>query len=289
MSNLFRAPVRPVIACLAGALLLSGCARWTDGIIYRPSRGLSLTPGSVGLTYEDVRFAAADGTEIHGWWIPGTRPGPVILFFHDNAGNLSDRVDLLRRIAERLGLGILALDYRGYGQSSGRPSNEGLKADAHGARSLVRQRGWDTRGVVLYGRGLGAAVALASAVESPPDGLVLEAAFTKIEDMARLHFPVLSWPFIGHLRGRWDNLDAVTRVRCPVLFLHGDRDTRVPIGMGWRLYDLCPEPKWFRTVPGAGHDDPAFVGGDTYWDAWVGFLERLAAERTASAAAGPGG
>ena len=288
MSNPLGDAVRLVIACLVGALLLSGCARWADGIIYRPSRGLGLTPGSVGLAYEDVRFPASDGTEIHGWWIPGSRPGPAVLFFHDRAGNLSDRVDLVRRMAERLGVGILAVDYRGYGRSSGRPSDEGLRADARGARALVRQRGWDARGLVLYGRGLGAAVALASAVESPPDGLVLEGAFTRIEDMARLHFPVLSWPFMGLLRGRWDNLEAVTRVRCPVLFLHGDRDTEVPIGMGWRLYDLCPEPKWFRTVPGAGHDDPAFVGGDTYWDAWVGFLGRAAAERAASATAEAG-
>ncbi len=269
------------VAAVAAALTvmtLSGCSRWIDAFVYQPGRSPGTTPGTVGMVYEEVRFPAADGVELHGWWIPGTRAtDPVVVLFHGNAGNLSDRVDLLRRFHDRLGVALFAFDYRGYGLSSGRPSDRGLLDDARGVRALASARGWNERGLVLFGRSLGAAVALASAAEDTPAGLVLEAAFTTLEDMARLHYPLLSWPFRRLLAGRWNNMERIRQVRCPVLFLHGDRDRVVPIGMGWRLYDACTAPKAFRTLTGAGHDDPAFVGGEPYWEAWRRFLERLPA------------
>ncbi len=267
-----------VLRCLMIGSLAStlGCARLVNAFLYFPERSLSGAPGAVGLAYEELRFAAEDGPELHGWWVPGQRQGPAILFFHGNAGNISHRLDILRRLYDRVGLSVLIFDYRGYGKSSGSPSEEGLFADARAARALLRARGWDRDGVVLYGRSLGAAVALHAAVEDPPLGCVLEAPFTSLEDMARLHYPVLSQLVMPWVRGRYANLAAVRRLASPALFLHGDRDGVVPIGMGWRLFDACPAPKWFRTLNGAGHDDPAFVGGEAYWGAWEEFLGQLA-------------
>jgi len=261
-----------MLACLA---LSAGCSRLVDAFVYFPERSLAGAPGAVGLAYEEVRFPAADGTELSGWWIPGRRSGPAVLFFHGNAGNISGRLDILRRLYDRLGLDVFAFDYRGYGRSSGSPSEEGLYADAKGARELLHARGWDRGGVLLYGRSLGAAVAIQSAAEDPPEACVLEAAFTSLDDLARLHYPILSHLVRPWLRDAYPNLERIRKISCPKLFLHGDRDEVVPIGMGWRLFDACQAPKWFRTARGAGHDDPAFVGGDTYWEGWEAFLGEL--------------
>jgi fermentation-respiration switch protein FrsA (DUF1100 family) len=268
-----------MLVCLVAA---AGCSRLVNAFVYFPERSLSGAPGAVGLAFEEVRFPAADGTELHGWWIPGRRAGPAVLFFHGNAGNISQRLDILRRLYDRVGLDVFAFDYRGYGRSDGSPSEEGLYADARGARALLRSRGWDKAGVLLYGRSLGAAVALDSAVEDPPEACVLEAAFTSLEDLARLHYPILSHLVRPWVQGAYPNIERIKGVRCPILFLHGDRDEVVPIGMGWQLFDACQAPKWFRTARGAGHDDPAFVGGESYWAGWESFLEELARRRGAA-------
>lgn len=264
------------VRCTAPFALLTmlGCSRLVDSFVYFPDRTLSGSPGAVGLAYEDVLFSAADGVELNGWWVPGSQSGPCLVFFHGNAGNLSDRLDVLRRLHDRLGLGVFLFDYRGYGRSSGRPSEKGLYADGRGARTLIRERGWDREGVVLYGRSLGAAVAIHSAAEDPPSALVVEAAFTSLADMARTHYPLLAGLVSPWLEGMYDNLAKIRRVTVPTLFLHGDQDEVAPIGMGWRLYDRCAEPKRFRTIPGAGHEDPAFVGGTAYWDAWKQLLDQ---------------
>ncbi|WP_025321832.1 alpha/beta hydrolase [Deferrisoma camini] len=270
------------LGVLSLALLLNGCGRWVDSWVYQPRSASAATPASRGVDYEDLTLEAADGVRLHAWWIPGKRDGPAIVFLHGNAGSLSDRVDLIQRFAERLGLPMLSLEYRGYGTSSGRPSQPGLVEDAGCALREARSR---VRGpVVFFGRSLGAAVALHAALRYPPDGLVLEGTFTRVEELARLHYPVLSWPFRRRLAGMWDNLAAAARQTVPALFLHGDKDRVVPIGMAWRVYDRYAGPKTFRTVVGAGHDDPAFVGGDAYWEAWEGFLDLLSgagAEKTA--------
>ncbi|GAB4254251.1 MULTISPECIES: alpha/beta hydrolase [Deferrisoma] len=255
------------------AMLLAGCSAWVERWVYHPSASGGLTPGSRGLGYEDLRLVASDGVTVHAWWVPGTREGPAIVFLHGNAGNLSDRVDLIVRLHERLGLSILALDYRGYGRSDGRPTQSGLLGDALAAVAEARRRADGP--VVLFGRSLGAAVALHTAARTTVEGLVLEGAFTRVADLARFHYPVLSWPFRRYLEPLWDNLALAPEVKVPALFLHGDRDQVVPIGLAWRLYDRYGGPKRFRTIPGAGHDDPAFVGGEPYWNAWVGFLGGL--------------
>lgn len=276
---------RRLLGCLAlSALsLTAGCSRLVDRFLYFPERGSSGTPGAAGLEYEDLRFAADDGTELHGWWVPGRREGPCIVFFHGNAGNVSHRVDILRRLHDRVGLGVLLFDYRGYGRSAGSPSEKGLYADARGARGLARSRGWDRRGAILYGRSLGAAVALESASEAVPSACVLEGAFTSVEDMARHHYPLLSYLLMPWIRGQFPSVERVRGLGCPLLFLHGDQDRVAPIGMGWRLFDAAGEPKRFRTIRGAGHDDLGFLGGDGYWTAWEEFVREVEARSAAAA------
>ena len=266
------------------ATLLGGCSRLADALFLRPEQGSHHSPGALGLEYEDLQFPAADGIPLHGWWLPGAAGKPTVVLLHDGTGNVGSRVDLLRQFHDWLGVSILIFDYRGFGRSTGTSSDQGMAADVAGARRLVHTRGWDRNGLVLYGRGLGAALAASSAAATPPDGVVLEGAFPDMERLQRARHPMLASLLAPWLTGRFDTLGPVTTLTTPALFLHGDRDQRVPIGLGWQVYDACNAPKRFRTITGANHRDTAFTGGETYWGAWRDFLgELLEANGTAAA------
>ena len=256
--------MRPVLA--SALALLSGCGTVVErGLIYHPSKTLEGTPAAFGLAYEDVEVTTEDGVQIHGWLVPGPRPG-TLLYCHGNAGNISHRLSKLEAFHNRLGLSILIFDYRGYGRSEGVPSEAGTYADARAVNSWLRER--DPGPVIYLGVSLGAAVAAALAVEDPPAALVLEAPFASVQAMASATVPGAGWLF----RTRYDTLEAVRRVAAPLLVLHGDADEVVPYRQGRAVFDAASEPKVFVPIPGAHHNDAHEVGGETYWEAWTALL-----------------
>jgi len=274
---------RTVIRQLVSALLLAAglfAPAITEGAleqryIYFPDRHLVATPAAVGLAYEEVRFAAADGTGLHGWFLPGDAGRPLVVFCHGNAGNISHRLESLG-LLHGLGLSVFIFDYRGYGQSAGTPSEEGTYADARGALAWLQQRGWTPSRLLYFGESLGAAVALQLAVEQPPAGLVLEAPFTSIAAMGRHHYFLLHFLLGWLLDARYDNLDKIDRVRSPLLIIQGEADSIVPPAMARRLYEAAGRPKTLRLIPGADHNDLLFTGGSAYREAWREFLTALA-------------
>ena len=274
---------RTVIRQLVSALLLAAglfAPAITEGAleqryIYFPDRHLVATPAAVGLAYEEVRFAAADGTALHGWFLPGDAGRPLVVFCHGNAGNISHRLESLD-LLHGLGLSVFIFDYRGYGQSAGTPSEEGTYADARGALAWLQQRGWTPSRLLYFGESLGAAVALQLAVEQPPAGLVLEAPFTSISAMGRHHYFLLHFLLGWLLDARYDNLDKIDRVRSPLLIIQGEADSIVPPAMARRLYEAAGGPKTLRLIPGANHNDLLFTGGSAYREAWREFLTALA-------------
>jgi fermentation-respiration switch protein FrsA (DUF1100 family) len=249
------------LAALLGVILLGELQMpFEDRFVFFPTRELVTTPAAVGLAFEDVRFGP-DG-RLHGWFVPGTGP-TTLLWLHGNAGNISYRVELLRRIRDGLGVSVFIFDYQGYGRSAGRPSERATYQDARAALAYLRSRGdLDERRIVYYGKSLGAAIATELAVEEPPYRLVVQSGFTSILDMARLHYPFL--PLGGLLRTRYPSLERIGQVRVPVLVVHGDRDDVAPLAHGRRLYEAAAEPKRFLVVEGAGHNDVATVGGQRY-------------------------
>lgn len=256
------------LSFLAPALaVLSGCGTSLErGLIYYPAATLEGVPSDVGLAYEDVEVEAADGVRLHGWYLPGPRRA-TLLYCHGNAGNVSHRLAKLRAFHDRLGVGILIFDYRGYGRSAGRPDEAGTYADARAMRAWLRGR---TAGPIAYlGTSLGAAVAARLAVEDPPDGLVLETPFASVPAMAHATLPGAGWLF----RTRYDTVEAVRRLRAPLLVLHGDADEVVPIRQARAVFDAAPAPKVFVTLPATRHNDTYLAGGETYWRAWATFLE----------------
>ncbi len=242
--------------------------------IFFPEQTLHATPEVAGLTYEEVRFPAADGVRLHGWLLPGKAERPLLLFAHGNAGNISHRIDNLAQF-QSLGLTVFIFDYRGYGLSEGQITEQGSYKDIHGALVWLQQRGWKPQQMTYFGRSLGGAVALQLALEKPPGGLVLESAFTSVARMGWHHQP-LSYALLGWwaLSSRYDNLDKIDQLNCPLLLLQGDKDRTVPPKMARQLFARAPQPKSLYLIPGADHNDTYDVGGTPYWNQWRVFIDR---------------
>ncbi len=239
--------------------------------VFHPQADFDTSPERMNLPYESVAFDTADGTQLHGWFFP--RPGtpPVILFCHGNGGNISHRLGNIEKLLND-GFAVFIFDYRGYGKSQGSPSRKGIYLDGLAAYDfLVEKRGIAPDRIILFGRSLGAAVAMEIAVLKKANRLILESAFTSTKDLARSMplFFVLS-PF---LPAHYNNLKKIRNVSMPKLIIHGDLDRIIPFSMGKRLFEAAPEPKAFYAIEGAGHNDTWIIGGNRYFEILKGFVQ----------------
>lgn len=226
-----------------------------NSLVYFPSKYPEGDWQPIGLQFEDAWFTSADGTRLHGWYVPSEQPVAVVLFCHGNGGNLSHRNELLQTMQQLVGATVLAFDYRGYGRSEGTPHEAGILADARAARAwLAEKAGVAERDIVLMGESLGGAVAVDLAARDGARGLVLEDTFTSLPDMAALHYPWL--PARWLMRHRLDSLSLIGQYHGPLLQIHGDADTVVPYSTGQKLFAAANEPKKFLTQAGADHNDP---------------------------------
>lgn len=240
--------------------------------IFFPEKQIEVTPKSVGLEFEDVMIETSDGIMLNGWYVPHPESRRTLLFFHGNAGNISHRVQNLRLFYDELGLSVFILDYRGYGQSEGEPSEEGTYLDAEAALGFLKgKKGLKESELIFFGRSLGSAVAVDLALKHPPRVLILESPMTSIRDMAKKMFSFLPVGFL--IKTEYDSLSKIGKIHAPVFVLHGDRDEVVPFEQGKRIFEAANSPKQFHTIPGAGHNDTFDVGGVSYWEAWRGFLK----------------
>ncbi len=236
---------------------------WTfqRSLIYFPF-GAVPSPSAVGLdAVEPISFVTDDGIRLGGWFVT-SRTSPsrgTLVVFNGNAGNRAYRADLARAFREQ-GLAVLLFDYRGFGGNSGSPTEAGLASDARAARAYLATRAdVDLTRLAYFGESLGAAVAVALAVEHPPAALVLRSPFTSLADMGRVHYPFL--PVRWLLRDRFANLDRIAQVTSPILVIAGDRDRVVPLEQSRQLYDAAPGRKTFVLINGADHNDEALVMG----------------------------
>ncbi len=207
----------------------------------------------------DAWMETSDGVKIHGWWVEREGSPLATLFLHGNAGNITDRT---RRIQEIVAAGssVLMLDYRGYGKSSGRPSEQGLYRDSEAGFIYLLGKGYRAEQIVLHGESLGTAVAIDLASRRPCAGLILEAPFTSASDVAATVVP-----FLGPLLIRsYNSLPKIRWIRVPMLFLQGDRDEVVPLRLGQELFAAAQGQKTFWMIPGAGHNDILERAGAEY-------------------------
>jgi hypothetical protein len=244
---------------------------WANRLVYFPStypQGDWDTQQLVGAA--DAWMEASDGVKIHGWWVE--RPGSpfATLYLHGNAGNVTHRAARLQEIAAA-GSSVLIIDYRGYGKSSGRPSEAGLYRDSEAGFIYLLGKGYRAERIILHGESLGTAVAIDLASRRPCAGLILEAPFTSASDVAGTIVP-----YVGPLLVRsFNSVPKIRWIQAPKLFIHGDRDEVVQLRLGQELYAAAQGRKMFWMIPGAGHNDILEAAGPEYRHRLSAFYETL--------------
>jgi len=250
-------------ALLIGLLLLVLLIRlFEERFIFFPDHFAAGTwdPAEYGVQVEDVFFTTRDGVRIHGWLAP-TKEGwvaesPTVLYFHGNAGNLTNRIDNIGFL-QQLPVNVLAVDYRGYGQSQGRPTEAGVYRDAEAAYDyLVKERKIPSEKIVVLGQSLGVPVAVDLASKRPVAGLILEGGFPSARRVAQR---VMFLPGVGYiLRSKFDAAAKLKGIHVPVLVAHCRQDPVLPFFLGEELYAAANEPKTFASYPGGCHE-PLFI------------------------------
>ncbi|MBI2619775.1 MAG: alpha/beta hydrolase [Ignavibacteriales bacterium] len=208
---------------------------------------------------EDHWFTTDDGVKLHAWSLRSDSAAPTVIHFHGNAGNLSHRGEILRRL-HASGFNVFIFDYRGYGKSEGSPDEEGVYKDGLAAFDYVSGlSGIDRSSIVLFGTSLGGAVAVEVAARKKPVALILESTFSSARDVAAAAYPYL--PARWLLRTKFDSESKIRSLTIPLLFIHGTDDSIIPFELGRKLYEAANEPKEFYTVEGADHNNVFLIGG----------------------------
>jgi len=265
-----------IFIAIAYAAIVTVLFLFQSRLVYFPNidRELSVTPQAYGLDFESVNLPTEDGETLHAWWVPAKDARGTILFFHGNAGNISHRIDYLRMF-RKLGYATLIFDYRGYGNSTGSPSEAGTDRDAAAAwRWLTQTRGLRPEEIVYAGESLGAAVASGLAVRHPPRALVLLSTFTSVPDLGAKIYPFIPVRLIS--RYSYDNRAHVRQIKVPVLVAHIRDDDIVPFAHGRRVFEAANEPKQFLEMSG-GHNDGFIFMREEWVKTLAAFLERAGA------------
>jgi fermentation-respiration switch protein FrsA (DUF1100 family) len=221
-------------------------------LMYFPDRARTL-PSEVGLSGVEERvIATPDGERVVAWY-GRAKPGqPTLLYFHGNGGSLSIRAPRIARFMDE-GWGVYMMTYRGYGGSTGSPSEAANMADARLAYAALTKEGVAPRSIVVYGESLGSGIAVGIAAELPVGGVILDAPYTSIVDVAAQAYPFL--PVRLFLADRYETTRTIAGIKAPLLILHGERDSVVPVAMGREVARLAPEPKRLVVFPNGHHSD----------------------------------
>lgn len=268
-----RRAMRPVLFALVALGAFWLLVAWLQPrMAFFPWRGIQETPSSAGIGYRDLKIPTADGQLLHGWWLEHRTPRAQVIYWHGNGGNLSLWLDVLVDIHRR-GFSVLAVDYRGYGASTGKPSEQGLYRDAQAVTEFadkeLRRPG---PRMIYWGRSLGCAVASFAAARYKPDAVILESPFADVRTLlsgnplmlALNLFATYRFPTAKHLEG----------YQGPLLVLHGDADTIIPFAAGRKAFErAASQQKTFVALKGADHND-LHADHPAYWKAIEEFLSR---------------
>jgi fermentation-respiration switch protein FrsA (DUF1100 family) len=263
-----------IVCTLAVCYLAIAALMWffQEKLVYMPFRKLDGTPANYGLRFEDVVLETEDGVKLHGWFVPAPDEKSVVLFCHGNAGNVSHRLDTLR-LLHGLGLSTFIFDYRGYGRSEGKPSEEGTYRDVDAAwQYLTRERGIPAGRIIVFGRSLGGPIAAWAARKHAPRGLILESTFTSTVDLGKRLYPFLPIGLLARIR--YPTAAYVRDVQCPVLVAHSHSDEMIPHDLGRRVFEAAPEPKSFLEFRGS-HNEGFLDSGADYSEGLKTFIEGL--------------
>jgi len=272
--------MRILLLLLVVGLGLLFFVRWLEPrFAFFPSAGESTTPSEFGVPFTAVTLTTADGERLRAWLLKGTDSRALVVYFHGNGGNLSIWAPIVSDLS-RHGFDVLAFDYRGYGLSTGRPTESGVYRDADAVLDYVSTTNTGSQGrpIVYWGRSLGTAVAAYAASRRRPDGVILEAGFPDARAIVRSS-PVLAFLSMFSTY-RFPTAEHLAGVDTPALVLHGDADGVIPFALGRALFERLKGDKTFVAIPGGDHNDAKPVDERVYWGAVDAFTRKIAARRS---------
>jgi len=264
--------MKMILYLIAFIILFIGFIRYLEHIsVFYPERVLSATPQHLGIPFEDVTFLTQDHVKVHGWLIKSPNAKSTIIFFHGNAGNIGDRLGKID-LFYRMGINVFIIDYRGYGNSEGKPTESGIYLDAVAAYDYLVSRD-DVKGqnLIGYGASLGGAVVVDLATKRTMRCLILDSTFSSAIDMAKRIYPFIP-SFL--IKTKMDSIRKFKDIDIPTLFIHSVEDQTVPIALGKKLYDAARGPKEFIEITG-GHNDGHVHDYDKVNDGIKSYLSKM--------------
>ncbi|MEM7737466.1 MAG: alpha/beta fold hydrolase [Deinococcota bacterium] len=266
---------RTIVSLLAAALLSVAGLRWLEPrLVYIPTPlpggQYATTPDMVGLPYERLELITADGTRVVSWLLLQDEPDrPWLMYFHGNGGTLPGYLSFTQTLYD-LGVNVLMLEYRGYGESEGSPSEQGLYQDAQAAYDALIARDVQPEQIILYGFSLGTGVATYLASQVPVAGMILEAPYTSLPDAARAAYGPLLPTFL--MRNRFESLARIEDINVPLLVMHASNDRVIPFEQGQTLFAAANDPKTFVTLEGGHNTLVSDLPNEAIKQAWSDFL-----------------
>lgn len=252
-------------------ILATYMATFQSRFVYYPTYEIESNPENIGLEYERIDFKSTDGTALTGWFIPAAENKGVVLFCHGNGGNISHRLETIA-ILNKLGLSTFIFDYRGYGQSKGKPSEKGTYRDAEAAwRYLIQDRKVPAYNLIIHGRSLGGSIAAWLSAKHIPEVCILESTFTSVPDLGAEFYPWLPVKLLS--RFSYSTISYIKKITCPVLIIHSSQDDLIPFKHGHTLFEAANEPKEFLDIHGA-HNDGYILSKERYSAGLEAFLDR---------------
>ncbi len=262
--------VNRMFLVFAGAwFFLASCQNLVNQMAFHPDTRSSIPAEELPETVREFFMLTTDVVKLHGYFLADSTSDRLLIYFHGNAGNISGRLPDLRRI-QRMGMNVLGVGYRGYGQSTGRASEKGIYEDGRTALAYANKAlGFADSTIFLLGRSLGSTVAIHNAQNRKVAGIILVSPLSSAREQAG----AMGLGFMAPLAGNaFNNLEKAPRIISPVLVIHGTADRVIPLEMGRALYKALPAPKQFVTIDGAGHNNLSTVHGKEYWQAISDFL-----------------
>ncbi len=270
--NLKAKPTRSFLfACLTG-VIVTGCPALVNHFTFFPERGNTPQPAHLPAGVTEVFISTADGERLQCYHLAHPASPTLLIYFHGNAGHIGHRIPELQQLLA-MRLNVLGVGYRGYGRSSGRPSEAGIYADGAAALAYARKYlGFEPQRIILMGRSLGSSVAVEVARGRPLCAVILVTPFTSAQAMGRL----MGLGPLARLAGdAFDSLSKINELRAPLQVVHGTADEVVPFHMGQSLFAAAPEPKQFIAVQGGMHNDLSTATAAAYWNAIQAFIQGL--------------
>ncbi len=209
-------------------------------LLYHPSEN-NYQNDKIQFSYDEIFIKVDDKIKLKSWIInKNLKKFKTLVFFHGNAGELSNRIYKLNEL-NKLDINILLISWRGFSGNEGSPTEDNLYKDAEAAIQWLNRKGVKNNRIILYGESLGTGVAVEIGKKNNFNSIILESPFTSMENAAKIYYPYLPVKLL--LKDKYDSLSKITTIKTPILIMHGKKDDIVPFSMGKELFEKANNPK----------------------------------------------